>query len=556
MNTSFIHHIAALSLLASTLCAQDAAPADRNAANSTVLPTDMRADSPVKFPEKGALPSKYPEDVKTQGWPSEKDYFLFSSPGRSLAQISAIQNTMPPGEFTPPVNDWKHLPRTRKILTEGGDLHLMAVGDSIVNDTMRSGWVAKLQEAYPKAKIKATVYVRGGGGCHHYKEEGRVGKFIVPAKPDLVHIGGISQKDVESIREVIGQIRAALPDVEFLLTSGAFGSTDPRNAAALAKAPHSGTGDYGEALRKLAEEQRCAYLDLTTPWRDYIVSSKLHPHLFYRDIVHANEHGEQILSKILMAFWNPPKAGAARRQTAPAHQQAPVDFNHPPRDYATHRLCGWEVLVEKQLADDAPELAAKALARVETKLGEAAKLLPAAALPDLRKLKVFILYGPKAKAGGRSNGLEYFQAKSPRHWDWLDARMASSIVIFNAANYLKLSEAWALKSLVHEFGHAQHLEHWPEDRADIFDTWQAAKKAGLYQTVREEDKGTHNPNYAAQNHLEYLAELTAMYFVGANYFPKDRAGLKAYDPAGYALIEKLWGVHEPPPASERRERAK
>jgi hypothetical protein len=33
--------------------------------------------------------------------------------------------------------------------------------------------------------------------------------------------------------------------------------------------------------------------------------------------------------------------------------------------------------------------------------------------------------------------------------------------------------------------------------------------------------------------------------------PKDRAGLKANDPAGHALIEKLWGVHAPPPALAR-----
>jgi hypothetical protein len=60
--------------------------------------------------------------------------------------------------------------------------------------------------------------------------------------------------------------------------------------------------------------------------------------------------------------------------------------------------------------------------------------------------------------------------------------------------------------------------------------------------VREEDKGTHNPNYAAQNHLEYFAELTATYFAGNSYFPRDRAALKTYDMAGYALIEKLWGI--------------
>jgi lysophospholipase L1-like esterase len=189
------------------------------------------------------------------------------------------------------------------VLTEGGELRLLAVGDSIVNDTMRSGWVAKLAEAYPKASITATVYVRGGGGCQHYKEEDRVGKVIVPAKPDLVLIGGISQKDVAGIREVIRQIRAALPQTEFLLMTGAFGTTDPRDAQALAGAPHSGTGPYGAALKQLAEEERCAFLDLTPPWRDYLLSSKLHPHQFYRDVVHANEYGEQVLSKILLSFW-------------------------------------------------------------------------------------------------------------------------------------------------------------------------------------------------------------------------------------------------------------
>ena len=209
-----------------------------------------------------------------------------------------------------------------------------------------------------------------------------------------------------------------------------------------------------------------------------------------------------------------------------------------------HRVQGWSVLVEKQLAAEAPELAKTTLARLEKKLGETVAVLPAAALPDLRQVKIFLLYGPDAKAGGRQEGLEYFGANAAEHQDWLDPRMARSIVIYCAANYAKLSEFWALKALVHEFGHAQHLEHWPENRADIYDTWDRAMKAGLYQVVREEDKDTHKPNYAAQNHLEYFAELTAMYFVGTNYFPRDRAGLKAYDPAGYVLLEKLWGLND------------
>jgi hypothetical protein len=172
--------------------------------------------------------------------------------------------------------------------------------------------------------------------------------------------------------------------------------------------------------------------------------------------------------------------------------------------------------------------------------------VPPAALPELRRVKVFLLYGPRARGGGRASGLEYFRPGSPEHHDWLDERMESSIVIFDAANYLLISDLWSLKSLMHEFGHAWHLEHWPEDRPDIFDAWQTALNSGRYQTVRPEDRGTHAPNYAAQNHLEYFAELTATYFVGNTYYPRDRAALGTYDPDGLALVERLWGIAEGP----------
>lgn len=286
--------------------AQDAAPADRNAINTRTRPGGLLADSPVTFPREGALPAKFPPDIRETSESAEPDYYLCSSPCRSLAQIAAIRKEMPPGQFTAPPADWAHLGRTRRLLTEGGELRLLAAGDSIINDTMRSGWVALLQEAYPRARIQATVYVRGGGGCQHYREEGRVPKYILPRRPDLLIIGGISQRSIEDIREVIRQVRAGLPEVEILLVTGAFGTVDPRDAAALAQAPHSGTGAYGRALRALAAEQRCAYLDLTGPWAEYLRSAGVHPHRFYRDVVHANEFGEQVLAKILMAFWTAP----------------------------------------------------------------------------------------------------------------------------------------------------------------------------------------------------------------------------------------------------------
>ena len=265
----------------------------------------MMGDSPVQFPESGALPAEYPPDQPATHEPVEDEYFLFSSPERSLQQIRAIRTEMPRGGYTAPSNDWRHLERARDLLAGGGSFHLLGLGDSIVNDTMRSGWIALLQEVYPAAEVRATVYVRGGGGCHHYIDEGRIERFVVPRRPDVVFIGGISQNGIDPIREAIRQIRAGLPDVEFLLATGAFGNVDPRDRDALAEAPHSGTGSYGPALRELAESEQCAFVDMTTPWAEYIRSSGLHPHLFYRDRVHANEFGEQILAKVMMTFWEP-----------------------------------------------------------------------------------------------------------------------------------------------------------------------------------------------------------------------------------------------------------
>lgn len=286
--------------------AQDAAPADRNEINTRARPGGMMADSPVTFPEQGALPSRFPPDVRAESFPCEENYYLFESPCRSVQQIRSIRATLPEGRYAQPVNDWSFLPRTRRRLEGGGEpLRILAMGDSIVNDTMRSGWVALLREVYPVADIQATVYVRGGGGCRHYREEGRIQTYVLPRAPDLVLIGGISQRDVEDIRAVITQLRAGQPEVEILLFTGTFGTTDPRDEAALAGARHSGTGAYGRALRALAADEQCAYLDMTRPWAEYIRSSGVHPHRFYRDVVHANAMGEQILAKILMDFWHP-----------------------------------------------------------------------------------------------------------------------------------------------------------------------------------------------------------------------------------------------------------
>jgi hypothetical protein len=233
-----------------------------------------------------------------------------------------------------------------------------------------------------------------------------------------------------------------------------------------------------------------------------------------------------------------------RRKTPPPPPQKFVDFREPPRAYRAFRAGSRKVWVEKELLSEAPDLAGQALARLRTKLAEAIAVLPARSRPILRKLPIFLLYGPQARGGGRDNGLEYFQKAAPEHSVHLDPRWKSCVVIYCADNYVRLSEFWALKALVHEFAHAHHLERWPEDQPEIRQAWARAGRRRLYRGVQDDQGRTRAKAYAAVNHLEYFAELSCLYFVGCEYEPFDRQGLQTYDPAGCALIETMWGLRD------------
>ena len=237
-------------------------------------------------------------------------------------------------------------------------------------------------------------------------------------------------------------------------------------------------------------------------------------------------------------------SSAEQRHTTPPPPQKPVDFNHPPREYVITNTQGWVVWVEKELWAEHPTLASNALARLDRKLDEVCRALPGHAQAVFYRLNIFLMLGEEARFGGRNNGAEYFQRHAPKHFPNLDPRMGSSLVIYSARNFVWLSEFWSRKLLVHEFAHAWHMEQWPETQDSIWTTYQAAMAKNLYREVKTTDGKTLALGYAAANQLEYFAELSCSYFVGCNYQPFGRDELKAYDPDGYRLIEKMWRAGE------------
>ncbi|MHC4632557.1 MAG: SGNH/GDSL hydrolase family protein, partial [Planctomycetota bacterium] len=230
---------------------------------------------------------------------------------RTLEQIEHTYSEMPPVEYRPPSDRLHRLPLTKQRLTEGGTLRVVMLGDSIVNDTSRSCWNLLLQRDYPNCKIEKITSVRGSTGCWWYKEAGRVQKYVLDHKPNLVIIGGISQRgDIDSIREVIRQIRSSC-QADILLMTGAFGQVDPSDESQWKKISNPGHfSDYRKELEKLAIEVGAAFLDMEAAWAEYIRQCGKDLEWFKRDPIHANEHGEQIIGRILAKYVSPSVADA------------------------------------------------------------------------------------------------------------------------------------------------------------------------------------------------------------------------------------------------------
>lgn len=208
---------------------------------------------------------------------------------RQAARLAdATYAGMPPVQSEPPADAGALIPRTMTTLCTGGVLNVVLLGDSIVNDLSNSHWDALLERDRRGLRLCSTVVVRNGGSCEQFLQGGFLERYVVAEKPDLVMIGGISTKRVESVRVVIRRLRAA-GVAEMIILSPAGGEY--------------GRGislKYFEQLRAMAADERVEFVDLTTPWIRYLAESGHEWRWLYRDPTHPNERGRQVLTRILV----------------------------------------------------------------------------------------------------------------------------------------------------------------------------------------------------------------------------------------------------------------
>ncbi|WP_367873682.1 hypothetical protein [Luteolibacter sp. Populi] len=197
---------------------------------------------------------------------------------------------------------------------------------------------------------------------------------------------------------------------------------------------------------------------------------------------------------------------------------------------------GWNVRIEKSLADHPRRQAALDL--LDRKLADVEALVPAAALPELKAVPIWL-------SRDASRGACYHPSA-----DWLKdngrvVEMARSIELQNIDNFIDWSPTQPLM-ILHELSHAWHHRVLPQgyENPEILAGFKRAEAGGKYAMVRYAG-GTEKRHYALSNAMEYFAECSEAYFGKNDFQPFDRAELREFDPAGYALVEKVWKISPP-----------
>lgn len=217
-----------------------------------------------------------------------------------------------------------------------------------------------------------------------------------------------------------------------------------------------------------------------------------------------------------------------------------VNYYQPKRQY--HKLdADYPIYVETSLQDD-KALYKKSTEKLIKKLAEIEAILPQKAFKKLKKVPIYLMHGETAPMGGLARGMSYYRRGEPNYRKTIDSRWQHVIVINSATNYVSLGKVWSVKALVHEYAHAWHLLNFPDKHWPIKNAYQAAKDSQRYRNVKNNKGDIKKSVYAMTNHLEYFAELSAMYFSTVDYCPFDRQTLKSFDKKGFDMVEKVWGI--------------
>jgi hypothetical protein len=202
--------------------------------------------------------------------------------------------------------------------------------------------------------------------------------------------------------------------------------------------------------------------------------------------------------------------------------------------YTSVKVGGFTLMVEDR-AKANRELYELALEEIKRQIGAINRVVPDIPLAELKKIRIFI--------HGESETACMAFHPNPQ---WLrehkmDPGMAGHAEIGSVSNFVSWTyeQPWMV---LHELAHGYHFRFLPqaENNPTVLEAYRACVESKKYEEVLH-GNGSTRRHYGLNNQMEYFAEATEAYFGMNDFFPFNRAELRAYDPATFSLMESVWG---------------
>ncbi len=215
----------------------------------------------------------------------------------------------------------------------------------------------------------------------------------------------------------------------------------------------------------------------------------------------------------------------------------PAFIHEPVESYEERTVHGFRVLVSAAARAN-PDTTDPALRVLEAQLAAVVEVIPPKALGTLRTIPVWVEHmNPDRPCACYHVSARWLTANG------YIAQKEHSVEISNPVNFVRWVERTQPWMTLHELAHGYHDIVFGYGDASIRAVFEKARDAGLYQRVAYIHGGEQR-HYALTNQMEYFAELTEAYFGRNDFYPFTREELREYDPDGFAMIERCWGVRE------------
>ena len=262
-------------------------------------------------------------------------------------------------------------------------------------------------------------------------------------------------------------------------------------------------------------------------------------------------------------------AGAGPAALAQPAKPKPVDrkklLANPVPGYTLKKIEGFDVLVQDQVLrhNDDAEYKRKPLDVLELELGTVVRVLPKKVEQALTSIVIWAEWDDEtdpdygkavAKYYGVSGGVSGWSLANNKH-----PGKANAVEIVSVKSLTEEHQPAGKAErcvLLHEFAHAIHYQVIGNRNDAVRSAYTVAMDRKLYSESKDVDGRVVKKPYASTNDHEYFAELTCCYLDKLHYYPFSRDDLKTHDPAGYKLMEAVWGKADKLDAQIKAENAK